>query len=308
MVVVFGTVCLDRIRQVPAIPAPGGYVEIESERELLGGEAANTALCLKAWGVPYALFANPIGDDPEGERLVRLIGEKGLPAERFQKTAPRTPVCDVYVTPDGERTMIGRGFSDMGQVVSLDGLPLEPGAWFTAEPNFGPAARAAARMAIGADMKTYLMDFLRDDDPIAEGSFWQTSTDWAGFKGDAQATLDWAKSWSGKFGCHTLVTDGALGLVYSNPSSRGAVLNAFPCPLTLDSTGAGDAFRAGMLHGLVNRHPLHECLAFASAAGCLTCGYLGATSSTPRLDEIEDLMMSNQPILDAIAESVGLCS
>jgi len=305
MVVVFGTVCLDRIRRVPAMPAVGGYVEIESEVDLLGGEAANTALCLAAWGVPFALFANPLGADLEGERLIQLIEQKDLPLDGFHRTAPRTPLCDIYVTPDGERTMVGTGFSEMGKHVSLDGLPLIPGEWFTAEPNFGPKARTAARKAIDAGMKTYLMDFIQEDDPVAEGSFWQSSTDWAGTKGDLPATLDWAKRWSGRFGCHTIVTDGPEGFVYSSPSSMGAIFPAFPCPRVLDSTGAGDTFRAGMLYGLEFGKPLHECLAHAAAAGCLACGYLGATSETPQLADVEALIKKNPDIVQFYGEAVA---
>lgn len=303
MVVVFGTVCLDRVRRVPALPALGGYVEIQSETNLLGGEAANTALCLMKWGVPVLLHANPFGNDPEGELLIRLAEQKGLPRASLSRSAPRTAVCDIYVTPDGERTMIGAGFSDMGNFISLDGLPLLPGEWFTAEPNFGQPAREAARRANEAGMKTYLMDFIREDDPVAEGSFWQSSTDWAGVRGDLPATLEWAKRWSGRFGCHTIVTDGAAGLAYSSPESRGFVLPAYPYPSLVDSTGAGDAFRAGMLRGLNGGRPLPECLAFASAAGCLACGHLGATSHTPSVEEIEALMAAHPQVGLAFQEA-----
>ncbi|MCX7800475.1 MAG: hypothetical protein N2109_09060, partial [Fimbriimonadales bacterium] len=69
MVVVFGTVCLDRVRRVPALPEAGGYVEILEERLLLGGEAANTARHLAAWGVPVALAGNGLGGGGEGRLL-----------------------------------------------------------------------------------------------------------------------------------------------------------------------------------------------------------------------------------------------
>lgn len=49
MVVVFGTVCLDRILRVARLPGHGGYVEIDDEVLMLGGEAANTALALQTW-------------------------------------------------------------------------------------------------------------------------------------------------------------------------------------------------------------------------------------------------------------------
>lgn len=286
------------------MPSVGGYVEITSELDLLGGEAANTALCLQAWGVPFEFFGNPLGNDPEGELLLKLAEEKGLPTESLQRTAPRTTLCDIYVTPDGERTMIGTGFSEMGKYVPVDKMPLIPGAWFTAEPNFGPNARIAARKAIEAGMKMYLMDYIQDDDPVAPGSFWQTSTDWTGTKGDLSATLEWARRWTGKFGCHTTVTDSSLGLAYVNAEGRGALLPTFPCPLALDSTGAGDSFRAGMLYGLDKCKPLHECFAFASASGCLACGYLGATSGTPQLADILALIEANADTVNAYGEAL----
>ena len=55
MIVVFGTVCLDRIMQVASLPPEGGYVEIERELLMLGGEAANTALALQTWGAQIEL-------------------------------------------------------------------------------------------------------------------------------------------------------------------------------------------------------------------------------------------------------------
>lgn len=286
------------------MPSAGGYVEITSELDLLGGEAANTALCLMAWGVPIEFFGNPLGSDPEGELLFRLAEEKGLPTKSLQRTAPRTTLCDIYVTPDGERTMIGTGFSEMGQYVSLDEMPLIAGEWFTAEPNFGPNARIAARKAIDAGMRMYLMDYIQEDDPVAPGSFWQTSTDWTGTKGDLPATLEWAKKWTGMFGCHTIVSDGSLGLAFVSAQGRGALLPTFPCPLALDSTGAGDSFRAGMLRGLDAGKSLHECLTFASAAGCLACGYLGATSETPQLADILDLIDANPDVVKTYGEAL----
>ena len=65
-VLVFGTVCLDRLRTVGSIPEPGGYVEILDEELFLGGEAANTACALHEWGVSIALMPNPIGTDEAG--------------------------------------------------------------------------------------------------------------------------------------------------------------------------------------------------------------------------------------------------
>ena len=37
MILVYGTLCLDRVRHVYALPSKGGYAEVLSQSELLGG-------------------------------------------------------------------------------------------------------------------------------------------------------------------------------------------------------------------------------------------------------------------------------
>ena len=68
----------------------------------------------------------------------------------------------VYVTPDGDRTMFGKGFSEMRLARPASELPFKEGEWFTAEPNLGAEARDAARLAHRAGMRVYLMDFIQD--------------------------------------------------------------------------------------------------------------------------------------------------
>ena len=288
---VFGSVCIDRLRRVPELPAVGGYVEILSEDIMLGGEAANTANALRSWGHPLMLSGNATGSGLEGEQLRALIAAKGVPAEWLGPEGDAvTPVCDVYLTPDGERTMFGRGFANSHPGVPLESLPFGDADWFTAEPNMGEPAREVVRLAHEAGKQIYLMDFVRADDPIYEGSFWQCSTDWAGKRGDVQRNVAWVREWVGKYGCSAILSDGPGGFVFGSPDHRVRHYPPFPAPRVVDTTGAGDMFRAGMLHGLDSGWSIPDALRFASAAGCLKCGYLGATGHVPSSDEISALI------------------
>lgn len=293
MVVVFGTVCLDRILRVPTLPAQGGYVEIDQELVLLGGEAANTALALTTWGVEVALFPNAMGNGSDARRLMDLVREKGLPLDYLREGSAPTPVCDVFVTPDGDRTMFGHGFKDMDDASDLDGLPLFPGAWFTAEPNMSALSREAVRRANAAGMKVYTMDFVRAEDPIPKGSFWQASTDWAGNRGDVAGNVAFVDDLVRRRECTAILTDGPAGFVVGGPDAPARPYAPFPCPAMLDSTGAGDAFRAGMLYGLESGMAIADCLSFAAAAGSLSCGTLGATTRVPMPAEIHALIADN---------------
>lgn len=306
VILVFGTVCLDRLRRVPYLPPLGGYVEIESESVLLGGEAANTANALTRWGAEVTLCGNGTGEGIEAELLSSFLVERALelsPAGISEKSH-MTPVCDIYVTPDGERTMIGRGFSQMEPRYDGSLLPFAAGEWFTAEPNMSGLSRQVAAAAHAAGMKLYLMDFIQDDEPIPAGAFWQSSTDWLGHRNDPEANVEWVDAWAKRYGCFTILSDGPNGFVAGSPDLPARVYPPFPSPTIVDTTGAGDLFRAGMLFGLSQDWPLARCLAFASAAGCLKCRSLGATSDVPTVDEIEGYIAANPDVARAYGLAV----
>ena len=292
LIFVFGTICLDRLRRVKSLPAPGGYSEVQDEALMLGGEAANTANALNKWGAEVSLIGNDLGCGPDADLLRQLITDKGLgktlfePSRRDQAKPIPTPVCDIYVTPDGERTMFGRGFSTMELDLAVEDLPLQAGHWFTAEPNMDVLARKTAQRAIDLGMKTYLMDYLREDDPIAPGSFWQSSTDWCGFRNNMQKNVQWVKDLVSRHGCFAVLSDGPNGFVAGSPTMSARAFPPYPAPLVVDTTGAGDMFRAGMLFGLNQGWEIPQCLQYAAAAGCLKCRSLGATTQVPPREEV----------------------
>lgn len=272
------------------LPPAGGYVEIQDERILLGGEAANTATALNAWGAYIELAGNSLGMSAEFEALREQLRSKGLNTHLLEGgigEGPQVaPVCDIYITPDGERTMFGMGFGRMNAGRPVEHLPFQAGEWFTAEPNMGDRAREAVRAAAARGMKLYLMDFIREDDPIFPGSFWQSSTDWAGHRNNMQRNVHWLQAFVAKHACFAILSDGPNGFVAGSPQHPVRAYPPFPAPEVLDTTGAGDMFRAGMLLGLDRNWSIPECLRFASAAGCLKCASLGATSRVPSEAEI----------------------
>jgi sugar/nucleoside kinase (ribokinase family) len=58
----------------------------------------------------------------------------------------------------------------------------------------------------------------------------------------------------------------------------------------VDTTGAGDAFDAGMVYGMLGGWSLHESLELAVACGTLSVAAIGGTESQPGLDEALELL------------------
>mmetsp|Transcript_99849 Transcript_99849/g.251842 ORF Transcript_99849/g.251842 Transcript_99849/m.251842 type:complete len:275 (-) Transcript_99849:167-991(-) len=82
----------------------------------------------------------------------------------------------------------------------------------------------------------------------------------------------------------TLGGDGSLLLDDTGKVTRQAAF-AVPGGRVVDTTGAGDCFRAAFTVALVEGHPLQECMRFAAAAGSITVSRMGAVPSLPSRDE-----------------------
>lgn len=87
--------------------------------------------------------------------------------------------------------------------------------------------------------------------------------------------------------CVTLGARGAMMMIGDDIVSAPG----FDVPV-VDTTGAGDVFRAAFIYGLLNDFAPQEQLRFANAAAAVSCTRAGAMASVPSLDEVEHLVIS----------------
>jgi hypothetical protein len=181
--------------------------------------------------------------------------------------------------------MVGKGFSAMDPYVDVEKIPFQSGAWFTAEPNMPNASRLAVKTAYEKGMSIYLMDFIREEEFIPDGAIWQTSTDWFGKRSDREANFRALAGLTKKYGCRALLTDGAQGVYVG----EGGLVEHRPVIKEIepvDSTGAGDAFRAGVLAGLSRHLSFDRAISMGQAAGAEACLKLGAAAGQVSFPEV----------------------
>ncbi|MER3495673.1 MAG: hypothetical protein C4320_01930, partial [Armatimonadota bacterium] len=183
--------------------------------------------------------------------------------------------------------------------VPADHLPYTAGSWFTAETNMRSAAEEALRCALQAGMYIYAMDFFQSDGVVPPGSVGQFSTDWVGERGNPTSNMAWIEAWSERHGATGILTDGAEGLFLAHPGEGAIALDPFPAPVTVDSTGAGDVFRAGVLRSLELGELLGDGLAFGAAAAAIKVGTLGANEGIPTLSGVEAHRDASPEVRDA---------
>lgn len=88
-----------------------------------------------------------------------------------------------------------------------------------------------------------------------------------------------------------VITCGREGAVCLSPDRRLWV-GTYPVP-TVDPTGSGDAFVAGVIHGLLERRPLGEVLTWGTALGASCVQSVGATTGVFTRQELTQFVAAN---------------
>jgi ribokinase len=301
MILVFGTICLDRIHRVPRLPKPGGYVEISESTTGLGGEAANTAFALQKWKAHFKLVGNSLGTGITSELIHSYLKNCHLQHAITPKFSNPSPICEIMVTPDGQRTMFGLGFANLDRFSDGQLVRDHPASWLTSDPNLGDSSLNAADLARESGARIYWMDFPipgANNAPEYEATdVWQSSTDQFGEPKNSEINLEFVTEFHSQTGALVILSDGKFGFYACGENLVARHFEPFHVTPQVDSTGAGDCFRAGMIYSLEQGKSLSDCFAFAAAAGSLACRGLGATATIPTLDEIHQLLADQPEIL-----------
>jgi sugar/nucleoside kinase (ribokinase family) len=290
-VIVYGTVCLDLIWRVDRLAAPGSYEPILEERRMIGGEASNTAIALSRWGLRVALVGTATGDDEDGRRLRAMFASdapeidiRGINVIRGLQTA----YCTCIATPDGHRTMYGLGFTDM-QCPVLDPDLARSARLFTMDPNAYQAGLGACAIAAAAGAEIVAMDYTGSPEVNRAAAITVTSSVHVASSGSMSAWADYAAATRDRDGCTTVVTCGEQGCFVAESGrtgERAAHIPAYLVEPVVDSTGAGDIFRAGLIYGHLNGWEILTTARFASAAAALNCGKMGGWGGIASVAEI----------------------
>jgi sugar/nucleoside kinase (ribokinase family) len=292
-VIVYGLVCLDTIWRVERLPQPGGYAPVLAERRTIGGEAANTAIALARWGVRVALVGYALGDDEDG-RLLRDLFARDAPQidTRFLAAAPdaQTPAFHCIATADGHRTIFGRCFTPL-QAPPLDPKLARSARIFTLDPYGREAGVRACTMAAEAGLEIIAMDCTGRPEVSARSSIVVTSVETIGPEKPLEELTAFAAAVRDEYGPTTIVTRGEQGCTVAPAgAARGEVISipAYTAPAVVDSTGAGDVFRAGLIYGRLQGWDLEATIRFASAAAALNCAEMGGWCGVRSVEEIRE--------------------
>lgn len=286
----FGTIGLDYILRVPGWPSPERGVHAPGEDEHLGGKALNVALLLGGWGLQVAVSGHAVGDDQRGMRLVEgLKAHPNVSTEYLRQVAGlRTMYCRILVNPAGERAIIGVIVDENPSTEPTVDM-IEDAALLTLDLFGGEDRVVAARRAAEAGRPVVVGDVHDAEHPVLSYTTVAIVSAAEIRQGDPhQSITNFVQTVQARGVRCVIVTDGADD-VRVFEAGQPTVSITPPEVEVVDTIGAGDAFRAGVVYGLVNKSPLVEAAALGTAAGSLNVQQVGGVGDIPDMTTVAAL-------------------
>ena len=255
----------DRILLLDKPLQTGGRFHYRDGGLRLGGGGANTGLGL-VWAGHRVALVSQVGRDDIGDWLIAEASTQGLDCRLVQRQQGNTCEMLLVMTPDGERTII---------------RPLRPIFELAAPPKWqkwdalyinssAEGAVSWARTALAHCL--VVAQLAKDERPRPCHLLLASITDMRG-RSDL-SPWEFGVSIAGEFLRYFIVTDGANDAKLYTQDEEFSVASV---PATVvDTTGAGDAYAAGVIHGLTSGQSILE----AMAEGAIWAAFAVATESS----------------------------
>lgn len=292
----FGENAVDYLIVVPEFPQFDTKMRLTDYSQLAGGQIASAMVGLQRLGA-RTVYVGRFGADREGDFGLATLQAEGVDT-RFCEQVEHARTQTAFILIDertGERTVLWN--KDAKLAYSTGETPLESVALASIIHTDAIDTKSCLAMARKAKECGTLVSVDVDnmheglDELLPQVDILISSNDFphklTGITDEREALAEIQN----RYGC-TLVgkTKGKKGgLVYCDGVFLSAKAYDVPGGCK-DTTGAGDAFHAGFLYGLLKGEEIEASLKIANAVAALKCRALGARTSLPNNNELNQLL------------------
>lgn len=291
----------DTIIPLSSYPARGSKVEYRTATVLPGGQVASTVVACQHWGM-RTRYVGKLGDDTAATLHREAFARAGVETQIITVSGGASPQSLILVDGGGERTVLCRRDerlilqpSDLDRDWIVNARALHVDGHDTAAATLAAGWAREAGIPVIADLDEIYPGV---EELIENIDYLIVSRDFP-CRLMAESDLEKAlQQMQRRYGCVlTAATLGEEGVL----AWDGAHFHRTPAYAVrvVDTTGAGDIFHAGFIHGLLQGWPLDRQLDFACAAAALNCTAVGARGGIAKVEAIEDLIATGARHHDA---------
>lgn len=302
-IIVFGSLNMDLVAQVPCLPQPGETLLGTDFITVPGGKGANQAVAAARLGASTTMVGR-VGDDGFGSLLCHSLTASGVVTDAVLTSPGPSGVALINVDELGEnQIVVVPGANGKVDITDVDRLPLPDGSdgktsillmqFEIALTVVQAAAKRAKDHCVIVDpapVQPHLpLDFYGLVDILTPNQ--TEASQLSGVKVSSVATAMEAAQVLRQRGASTVIVK--LGRQGAVVASQSEVFHrpAFQVD-AVDTVAAGDAFNGGLAVALAEEKSLRDAVEWASAVAALSVMKAGAQPSMPTRTQVEHFLLS----------------
>ncbi|MGI2295388.1 ribokinase [Paenibacillus sp. GXUN7292] len=300
-ITIIGSLNMDIVVEADRLPELGETVSGRSVHFIPGGKGGNQAVAAARLGAEVDMIAF-IGNDAFGETLIQSLTSSGVLVKRIKQVEETsTGMASILLAEDDNQIVVVPGanayclpesIEDLEQSIAASDLvlmqleiPLETvsAAAELAEKHSKPVI---LNPAPAAELPQALLKRVNYITPNLSELYLLTGLD------PNSASLEEAMDALLEQGPECVVA--TLGSEGSAFKRKGDILKKVPAhkvPI-VDTTGAGDAFNAGLAFGISSGYSLEQAVTFAGSVSALAVSAFGAQTGMPSIEAVNKFIYS----------------
>jgi ribokinase len=302
-VVVFGSAALDIYGRIEKLPEPEETIYIEETGSYLGGMGSNVAVALARLEVPTA-FMGKIGTDHAARLLLENLKENHVDISSLSLEKLNSLQTLVLSDQEGKRYLFVIGSKNAAlsitspkeidwdmvkncKIVYIGEVFVEMASTIA---NF---AKTQGKTVIYRPGAPYLKFGVEKLDDILEHAdiFILNNIGWKILRESSKRRLETPTNLLKENLNTVIITKGAEGC--ETYTSKERFISPIPETLlkrfkVVDPTGAGDAFSAGVIKGLLEGWSLKKAISYGQVVSAIKCSRIGTGPAFPTLNEVEN--------------------
>lgn len=305
-VTVVGSLNIDYVLKVNALPLSGETIILDGLAILEGGKGANQAASIGRLGISVDMFGK-VGKDLYGEMLKKSLIESnvnvdGIITEEEESTGAAFITVDkkgnntIVVNPGANNKItISDIESKKNRILSSDIIIIQMEIPIKVVSHTITITKDAGKVIIlnFSPALDITWDVLNKVDYLILNEIEiERLTDIAFNQLDEKKPIRKLRKFFNGNIIVTLSKKGSICITKKNEIMKVPPFNVKP----VDSTSAGDAFIGGFVYGIANRKKIEDCIIYGNACGALATTKIGAQFSLPNKKELDNFLMKNKSI------------
>ena len=276
--------------EVDGYPPQGGYAEFRAVHRSFGGEAAGGAYVLARLGIPTKLAGTRLPPGPAAEWVLTTLAGAGVDCSSLH-IDPEATVEEYVVTSGGDRTILA-AYGSMLADRRWDPpsrTDIAASRLVCLDPFFGAESEQAAEWSREAGVPYVTID-TEPDSPLAVAAaaivVSKEFTDRTfGEAGPAELFDAYAQHCPGL----VVLTRGGEPIWFGRSGEEPRRQPALEVEV-VDTAGAGDSFRAGVIRGMLRSEPDDEVVRSAAAIAAMVCGTAPGVLRSPNEAQLRSFL------------------